>query len=160
MLGVASVLAGCKKPQPPQLTPKSAKVIAVDLAGIDLRVLFDAYNPNAYDLSVRRVSAHVVVDGKLDLGTVTADQPMSLPAGQRIALEVPLQVRWNGATALAAVGASRRSVPYEVDGIANVGGETLNLDVPFKMKGEITQQQLVNVTLKSLGNIPGLAPPR
>lgn len=158
----ASLLAigACKKPQPPQLIPQSAKVTNVDLAGIDLRVTFDAYNPNTYDLSVRRVSAHVVLDGKFDLGTVTADQPISLPAGKRILIEVPLAVRWNGASALGGLGAVKKAVPYEVDGIANVGGETLNLDVPFKLKGEITQQQLVNATLKSLGNIPGLAPPR
>ncbi len=163
VLGAAALAVGvpaCKKPLPPQLSPQSAKVLNVDLAGIDLRVTFDAFNPNAYDLSVRRVTAHVVIDGKLDLGTVTADQPISLPAGKRILIEVPIQVRWNGASALGAVGAVKKVVPYEVDGTANVGGETLNLDVPFKLKGEITQQQLVNATLKSLPNIPGIAPPR
>lgn len=151
---------GCKKPEPPQLVPQSAKVMNVDLAGIDLRVTFDAYNPNSYDLSVRRVTGHVVLDGRFDLGTVTADQPISLPAQKRVLIEVPLVVRWNGASALGGLGAVKKAVPYEVDGTANVGGEKLNLDVPFKLRGEITQQQLLNATLKSLGNIPGLAPPR
>lgn len=157
---IALPLAGCKKPQPPTLIPQSAKVTNIDVAGIDMRVTFDAFNPNGYDLAVRKVSAHVVLDGKLDLGTVTADKPITLPAGQRILIEVPIQMRWNGAVGLGAIGALKKTVPYDVDGTANVGGETLNLDVPFKLKGEISQQQLVNATLKSLGNIPGLAPPR
>lgn len=163
VLGAAALvlaMPACKKPQPPQLVPQSAKVMNVDVAGIDMRVTFDAFNPNAYDLSVRRVTAHVVIDGKLDLGTVSADQPISLPAGKRILVEVPIAVRWNGATALGALGAVKKVIPYEVDGTANVGGETLNLDVPFKLRGEITQQQLVNATLKSLPNIPGITPPR
>lgn len=156
----ALALVACSKPQPPQLVPKSAKVTNVDLAGMDVRVTFDAWNPNGYDLSVRRVTAHVVLDGKFDLGTVTADQPISLPAGKRVLIEVPLQVRWNGAASLGALGTVKRAVPYSVDGTANVGGERLNLDVPFTIHGEVTQQQLVNAALKSIPNIPGLPTPR
>ena len=50
----------CTKPQPPQLTPKEAKVTSVDISGFDLRVKMEAVNPNGIDLSVRSVVAKVI----------------------------------------------------------------------------------------------------
>lgn len=156
---LASAGAGCSKPKPPQLTPRSAKVTKLDLAGVDLRVEMEAFNPNGFDLAVRRVTGHVVIDGKYDLGTVAVDQPITLPAGARTNLDVPLSVKWNGAQTFAAIGAARRAVPYTVDGTATIGGERFNVDVPFTLKGEITEEQVVSAALRSLQNLPGLFPP-
>lgn len=146
----------CKKPLPPQLTPKEAKVTSVDLTGFDMRVKMEAFNPNGFDLSVRTVVAHVVVDGTDDLGTVTAAEPMSLPANARTLLDVPLNVKWKGAVNLATIAASKRPIPYTVDGTATVGGASLNVDVPFKLQGVLTPEQLQQAGLKSLQAIPGL----
>jgi LEA14-like dessication related protein len=159
-------IAACAKPKPPQLTPKEAKVTAVDLAGFDMRVKMEAFNPNGYDLSVRSVVGHVVVDGTQDLGTVTASQPINLPANARTLIEVPLTMKWKGAVNLATLAASKRPVPYVVDGTATVGGESLNVDIPFKLQGVITPEQLQQAGLKSLQaipglqNLPGLLPPK
>ncbi len=153
------VLAGpvaCSKPQPPQLTPKEAKVTAVDLTGFDMRVKMEAFNPNGYDVSVRTVVAHVVVDGTHDLGTVTAAQPFNLPANARTVIDVPLSVKWKGAVNFASLATSKRPIPYAVDGTATVGGESLNVDVPFKLQGVITPEQLQQAGLKSLQAIPAL----
>jgi len=150
---------GCSRPKPPQLTPRSAKVTNVDLAGVDLKVDMDALNPNGFDLAVRRVAGHVVIDGKYDLGTVTVDQPITLPAGARTNLVVPLSVKWNAAQTFAAVAALKRAVPYAVDGTATVGSERFSAVVPFTMKGEITEEQIVNAALRSLQGLPGLFPP-
>jgi LEA14-like dessication related protein len=148
----------CKKPLPPQLTPKEAKVTAVDLTGFDMRVKMEAFNPNGFELSVRSVVGHVVVDGTHDLGTVTSAQPISLPANARTVIDVPLNMKWKGAVNLATLAAARRAIPYTVDGTATVGGESLNIDVPFKLQGTITPEQLQQAGLKSLQNIPGLPP--
>ena len=150
------VAGACSKPLPPQLTPKEAKVTSVDPTGFDMRVKMEAFNPNGFELSVRSVVAHVVVDGTHDLGTVTAAQPMSLPANARTLIDVPLNMKWKGAVNLATLAASRRPIPYVVDGTATVGGESLNIDVPFKLQGTMTPEQLQAAGLKSLQNIPGL----
>ena len=147
----------CSKPLPPQLTPKEAKVTAVDLTGFDMLVKMEAFNPNGFALSVRSVVAHVVVDGTHDLGTVTAAQPIELPANARTLVEVPINVKWAGAVNLANLAASKRPIPYTVDGTATVGGASLNVDVPFKLQGVLTPEQLRQAGLKSLQAIPGLS---
>lgn len=156
LLACAAAAGACSKPQPPQLTPKEAKVTSVDLAGFDMTVKMDAVNPNGISLSIQRVVAHVIVDGTQDLGTVTASQPIDLPASSRTAIDVPMTVKWKDATSLALIAAARRPVPYVVDGTATVGGERLNVDVPFKMVGTLTPEQLQQAGMRSLQNIPGL----
>jgi LEA14-like dessication related protein len=159
VLVVSAVLlaaGACAKPQPPQLTPKEAKVTAVDLTGFDLRVKLEAFNPNGFDLSVQSVVAHVVVDGTRDLGTVTSPFPFNLPANARTVIDAPLNVKWKGAADFASLATSKRPIPYTIDGTAAVGGSSLNVEVPFKLQGVITPEQLQQAGLKSLQAIPGL----
>ncbi len=154
--GALAVSAGCSKPQPPQLTPQSARVTSVDMTGFDMTVKMDAFNPNAFELAVQSVVAHVIVDGNQDLGTVTASKPIALAANSHTAVDVPMTVKWKNATAFATIAASRRPVPYTLDGTATVGGNSLNVDVPFKLQGTITAEQLQQAGLKSLQNIPNM----
>lgn len=159
LLVVIVSLAGavaCSKPQPPQLTPQQAKVTAVDMNGFDMMVKMDAFNPNAFELAVQSVVAHVVVDGNQDLGTVTASKPITLAASAHTPIDVPMTLKWKSATGFAAIAASRRPVPYTVDGTATVGGNRLNVDIPFKLQGTMTPEQLQQAGLKSLQAIPGL----
>lgn len=162
----SSASVACSKPQPPQLTPEQAKVTAVDMNGFDMTVKMDAFNPNGFELAVQSVVAHVIVDGNQDLGTVTASKPIVLPASAHTAIDVPMNVKWKNATGFATIATSRRPVPYTVDGTATVGGNRLNVDIPFKLQGTITAEQLQQAGLKSLQAIPGLqglpglAPPR
>ena len=54
-------------------------------------------------------------------------------------------------------------MPYTVDGTATVGGERLNVDVPFKLSGTMTPEQLQGALMKSLQGlpaIPGLTVPK
>lgn len=154
---LASVgLWGCNKPKPPQLTPKEVAVTSVDMGGFDMRVKMEAFNPNGFDIAVRSITAHVVVDGTQDLGTVTASQPITLPANARTLIDVPMNVKWKGIGGLAALAQARKPVPYTVEGTATVGGESLNVDLPFKLTGTITPEQVQQALAKSLKGIPGL----
>ncbi|MDB4937682.1 MAG: hypothetical protein JWP87_4654, partial [Labilithrix sp.] len=91
-----------------------------------------------------------------DLGTVTASTPITLAANAHTAIEVPMNVKWKNATGFAAIVTARRPVPYTLDGTATVGGNRLNVDVPFKLQGTMTPEQLQQAGLKSLQAIPGL----
>jgi LEA14-like dessication related protein len=161
-VALIATAAACSKPQPPQLTPKEAKVTAVDISGFDMRVKMEAFNPNAVDLSVRSVVAHVVVDGNQDLGTVTSSTVVNLPANARTVIDVPMNVKWTNVGVVASLAAAKKPVGYTVDGTATVGGERLNVDIPFKVTGTITPEQLQQALVKSLKGlqIPGLTPPR
>ncbi|MBX3187613.1 MAG: LEA type 2 family protein [Labilithrix sp.] len=161
LVALGALFFGCSPPAPPTLTPKEAKVTTLDLAGIDLRVTMEVHNPNKIDLAVRAVTARVLLDGKHDLGTMTITQPVTLPAGARTLVEVPLSMKWKDATLFGVFAAAKRSVPYTIDGTATIGGERLNVTLPFTMKGVVTAEELTAATLKSLKGlpaIPGLAP--
>jgi LEA14-like dessication related protein len=156
VLLVVVALTACSKPQPPQLTPQQVAVTAVDVSGFDMRVKMDAFNPNGFAITVQSVVAHVIVDGSQDLGVVTSSTPIALPAGAHTAIDVPMNVKWKGLGGLATLAQARKPVPYTVDGTAKVGGESLNVDLPFKLQGQITPEQVQQAAMKSLQAIPGL----
>jgi LEA14-like dessication related protein len=153
-----AAVAGCSRPEPPHLTPESATVTAVSAAGIDLQVRLDAHNPNKIALSTRSVKASVVLDGKYDVGTVTVAAPLTLPAEKHTRLDVPLSVKWRDLSGIAALAMQSRGVPYQVDGTVSLGVDAINFDVPFRMGGTITHEQLMHAVANSLPNlgIPGL----
>jgi LEA14-like dessication related protein len=158
--GCLVALIACSKPDPPVLTPKSARVTQVSLAGVDLMLDVEAMNPNAVELAIREVSGKVVLDGKYDLGIATVAAPIRLPAGARTEVAVPMALTWKDVSALATLAASSRAVPFTVDGTVNVGGERLNVDVPFHLTGTLTHDDLVKAAQRSLPGLPGLAVPR
>ncbi|MDC0682979.1 LEA type 2 family protein [Sorangium atrum] len=154
LLAAAITLIACSRPEPPTLKPELAAVTAVTAQGIDLRVQIQAYNPNSIDLSTRSMKASVLLDGKYDVGTVTALTPLDLPAKKWTRIEAPLSVKWKDLTSIAALAAQSRGIPYQVSGTVAIGGETLNVDVPFRLAGTITHEQLVTAIGNSLPGLP------
>lgn len=157
-LVLALAVLSCSRPDPPTLTPEQARVTSITPAGIDLMVRLEAYNPNSVDLSARKVVARVKLDGRIDLGTVKVPTALKLPAQRRTKLDVPLSVKWSDLSLVMGLATSNRSVPYEVDGTVELGGDTLSVDVPFRIGGTLTHEELVRATVKSLPKIaiPGL----
>jgi LEA14-like dessication related protein len=153
---VAVAALGCSRPDPPTLTPEQAKVTRISPDGLDMEVRLEAYNPNSVDLSARSLKAKVTLDGKYHVGDVKSAAKVVLPAHKRTKLEVPLSVKWTDLSGLISLAASNRAVPYELDGTVEVGGDALSLDVPFKLRGMITHDELVRATMNSLPKIPGL----
>ncbi|AUX29887.1 MULTISPECIES: LEA type 2 family protein [Sorangium] len=154
LLAAAVSLVACSRPEPPTLKPEVAAVTAVTAQGIDLRVQIQAYNPNSVDLSTRSLKATVLLDGKIDVGTVTVPTPLKLRSKQWTRIDAPLSVKWQDLTSIAALAAQGRGVPYQVNGTVAIGGETLNVDVPFRLAGTLTQEQLVTVIGNSLPGLP------
>lgn len=153
------LLVGCKKPLPPQITVKSGQITRIDPQGFDVLLHITATNPNSYALSVRGISAEVIVDGRLDLGKVTIDKPVSLPPGQAVPIDVPIASQWKDLPAIATLAASNRAIPYTVKGTVTVGGESLNVDVPYAFDGTITHEQILKAAIGSIPKIPGLKLP-
>jgi LEA14-like dessication related protein len=152
-------LPACSKPKPPQITVKSGQITRIDPQGIELLLHLDAFNPNGYALSVRGISASVLVDGRLDLGKVTIERPVSIPAGQRVPIDAPIASRWNDLPSIALLAASNRTVPYTVKGTVTLGGESLSVDVPYAFDGVITHEQIVHAALGSIPKLPGVKLP-
>jgi LEA14-like dessication related protein len=147
-------LLACSTPQPPTLQPEKVTVTSVDGQAIHLQVTLTATNPNAVDLAVQDVTAHVKVADKIDLGSVTLPKALSLPAGKATSIDAPLTVPWGDVTAFAQLAGAAATVPYTVDGTVELGGSLLHVTVPYHLTGSMTRQQFVSVTLRSL--VPGL----
>jgi LEA14-like dessication related protein len=156
LLLAALASAGCSGPEPPTLTPVSGAITSVSPAGLGLRVKLEAYNPNSFALTTRDVTAKVTLDGRYDAGTVTIRHPLDLPAQKRTPLDIPVTMTWRDLTGLAGLAAAGRDLPYAVEGTVAIGGEKLNVNVPFRIAGTVTQKQLLQATMSSLPQIPGL----
>jgi LEA14-like dessication related protein len=154
----ALALVACAKPDPPKLTPLSAKVTSISPLGIDVALRLEAENPNRSDLTARSVTATITLDGRYVLGTVTVPHALNLPAHQKTTIDVPVSSRWQDLSGLVSLAAAGKDIPYKVDGTVELGGDLLSIPVPFHLGGTVTREQLTQATLKSLPKIPGLLP--
>ena len=154
----AFVLLGsaCAKPEPPRITPKEARVTAIGPQGIELLLLVEAVNPNRFTLTAQSFTGKATLDGKWEMGSVTIDKAIVLPPNVPTPIEVPMKLPWTDLRALTALAMSPRPVPYAVQGSAKIGGDRLNVDVPFGIVGTITREQIAAAAMKSL---PGAFPP-
>lgn len=156
---IALLGSACSKPEPPTLVPKEAKVTAVGPTGLSLLLRMEATNPNRVTLSAQSVTGKATLDGKWDVGTVTISKPIALPPNVPTMIDVPLTLPWTDLNALGALATAPGPVPYVVEGTVAVGGERLNVNLPFRLSGTITREQIANAALKSLPAIPGLTFP-
>jgi LEA14-like dessication related protein len=151
--------AACSKPEPPKLVPKEAKVTAIGPTGASVLLRMEATNPNRLTLSLRSVTGKAKLDGRWELGTVTITKPVVLPPNVPTMIDVPMTLPWTDMKTLGALASTTGPVPYVVDGTVTVGGENLNVDLPFSISGTITREQVLGAALKSLPAIPGFTVP-
>jgi LEA14-like dessication related protein len=151
---IGFLLMACNRPKPPTLTPEKGELTAIGPDGIHLTLHLGVENPNRFELSARSVTGRVLLDGKHDMGTVAVSQPFRLPAGQVTRLSVPITVALRDVPLILGLAASNRDLSYDVDGTVNVGGDSLNVNLPFHLRGELTHEQLVRATVNSLPRFP------
>ena len=154
----ALVLVACSKPQPPRLTPLSAKVTAISTQGLDVALKLEADNPNDSAITARSLTATITLDGRYVLGTVTVPHNINLPPHQKTVLDVPVSSRWKDLAGLTTLAMAGKDVPYKIDGKVELGGDMVSIDVPFQVGGTVTREQLAQAALSSLPKIPGLLP--
>lgn len=147
------VLAACSKPEPPELKVKTVQVTGADLSSLTFHVGVEAFNPNRIALSARRVTGTVRIDGKDDLGTATVDTPISLPAGERTMIDVPLAVKWQNIGIVSTLLARAEPIPYEIKGTATFGTERFSVDKPFEAKGTFTREELTNAAVRGVSGL-------
>jgi LEA14-like dessication related protein len=154
-----TLLVACSKPKPPEITVKSGQITRIDAQGIDLILRIEAQNPNGYTLAVRGISANVLLDGRLDLGKVDIQKPVSIPSGERLPMDVPIASQWNDLPAIGLLAASNRAIPYTVKGTVALGTQSISVDVPYSFDGVITHEQIVHAALGSIPKLPGIKLP-
>ena len=154
--GAASVWFFTSGPESPTITPKSADVRAVTPRGLELVAHVEVKNPNAIALTVREVRARVTLDGRIDLGQVTQSSPVALPAREAKELAIPLSVGWTDLPAVAMLALGQKPVACVIAGSVQVGGETLRVDLPFRLEASIPTEKLRGVALGAIPKLPDL----
>jgi LEA14-like dessication related protein len=147
-------LVACGRPKAPTITPEKGELTAIGPDGIHLLLHLNVENPNRFDLAARSVTARVVLDGKHEVGSVALSQPFQLPARQVTRLSVPTTLALRDVPVVLALAASSRDVTYDANGTVNIGGDSLNVNLPFHLSGALTHQQLLQATMNSLPRLP------
>ncbi|HEY3255841.1 MAG TPA: LEA type 2 family protein [Polyangiaceae bacterium] len=157
LLVAAALASACAKPKPPTITPKSAQVLAVGATGVTLAVAFDVANPNRFPLIVHAVDGRFLLGAGagVELGKAHAEPASSIPAQGSSTVISEVAVGWTNLAALTPFLLSPAAVPYRFDGSATLGGDSLNLSLPFVLSGELSRAQLINVGLSGLGQAAG-----
>lgn len=144
-------LGACASPQPPIVVPQSVQVVGVSGAGLRLAVTLTVTNPNAFPLIAHRVVGDLFI-GMSDqkLGTGQASPRQSIPSKGSSVVESQLQVAWQDLTILGRL-MGQPAVPYSFRGQVTIGGDTLSVNVPFDLRGQLTREQLIAAGLRGLG---------
>ena len=148
------IAGGCNRPKPPTITPEKGELTSIGPDGIHLTLHLRVENPNSFDLSARSATGRVLLEGKYEVGSVALAQPFRLPAGQASRLSVPTTLALRDVPVILGLAASNRDLTYDVDGTVNVGGDSINVNLPFHLSGAITHEQLLRATMNSLPRLP------
>lgn len=154
LFGALLAATACSKPQPPTITPRAVKVSSVGPAGLTLAIELDVHNPNSFALSARSVEGTLEIGEGVEVGSARATPEAAIPARESAIVQSELHVNVTNLPALAPYALLERPVPYRFRGQAQVGGESLNVGVPFELRGELTRAQLLELGLRGLGALP------
>lgn len=159
LLSLCAVLvlcAGCSRPKPPTVTPVSAEVTSLSPTVLNLLAKLDVHNPNGFPLVVHGVSGKLVLDKSINMGTARTVSGVSVAPNATQRVSVTLSVPWQNLARLAPLVLTGQPVSYRFDGKATIGGNHLNVDLPFTLTGSLTSEQLLQAGLKNLPKLPGL----
>lgn len=151
---VGLAFTACGRPKPPTITPEKGELTAIGPDGVHLILYLNVENPNRFDLSARSVTGRVLLDGKHDVGNIAVSQPFRLAAEKVTRLSVPATLALKDVPVVLGLAASNRDLTYDVDGTVMVGGDSINVNLPFHLSGVLTHQQLLQATMNSLPRLP------
>jgi LEA14-like dessication related protein len=151
-----ALLLGCSKPKPVEVTPRSVQVVALQPQGLELEVVLDVRNPNGFAITAHDVSGTIQLQNGVELGRGKAPAAVTVLAEQTAAVPTRLSMAWTNLAALAPYALSPQPVPYRIVGKARVGGERLNVELPFDISGTLTREQVLQASLRGAA---GLIPP-
>jgi len=147
---LAALLAAvaCSKPKPVQITPQSVQLASVGPDGVGVSLLLNVHNPNGFPIIAQSVNATFELQDGSELGRGSATTAFTIPAEGDTALPADLSMRWTNLAALTPYALAGKALPYRISGTARLGGESLNLDVPFSIAGQLTPQQVLAAGLR------------
>lgn len=150
LLLAASVFAAaaCSKPKPVEVTPRSAQIASIGPEGVNLSIVLDVHNPNSFAISASGVNATLELENGAELGRGSALPAFTIPAEGDASLMAQLGMRWTNLALVTPYALNGKAMPYRIRGTARVGGEHLNVDLPFTISGQLTPAQALQAGVR------------
>ncbi|HXK17865.1 MAG TPA: LEA type 2 family protein [Polyangiaceae bacterium] len=144
----ALLAVACFKPKPVELTPESVQLSSISPDGVGLAVVLKVHNPNGFPISASAVNAVIELEDGSELGQGNATPAFTIPAEGNVAIPAQLSMRWTNVALLAPYALGAKPLPYRLHGSAHLGGESLNVEVPFSISGQLTPEQVLQAGLR------------
>jgi LEA14-like dessication related protein len=135
---LGALAGGCIRVEAPQLQAQSMEFTGIDGNGLAFRVVFNAYNPNGYELNIRELSAQLTLDNNAAGSSVTA-LGVVLPPQRWVPVTASVVVPWNGAPAYLMAAAGSPTVSYTLQGTVVVE-HYLSLRASFATRGTVARE--------------------
>jgi LEA14-like dessication related protein len=124
--------------QQPVVQLKDVAVQSVGLAGGNLAVKLNVYNPNNYRLDATRLTYNVTVGDNVNLATGALDSRFTVQSGDSTIVVIPVSFTYNGVGAAGRQLMNTGAVDYHVNGDVTVGTVVGNFTVPYTSTGKFT----------------------
>ncbi|MBI5512431.1 MAG: LEA type 2 family protein [Deltaproteobacteria bacterium] len=156
LLLALSTLLGCgffRKPTLPRLTVRGVDIVEATSAGLHLRTHMVVRNTNAVGLTARSIKLRVTVAAR-DLGETELPNATRLPSEVDVPIDADVTAAWGDLPGILVVTALNQQVPYRLDGTVKVGGEDINLQVPFHVESSFPRQVLLDAAGAAVQRVP------
>jgi LEA14-like dessication related protein len=135
-------LCSCS-PKTPTLVPQVARVLWVGPTGLRLAIEVDVHNPNSFPIVANAIEGVVELGNGSKLGRGLAYPQGSIPAEGASRVTTQVDIQWQNLGAFAPFMMSAGPVPYVFKGSALIGGEDINISIPFQVNGQLTRAEII-----------------
>ncbi len=148
---LGALAGGCIHVEAPQLQAQSMEFTGIDGNGLAFRVVFNAYNPNSYELNIRELNAQLTLDNN-DAGSSVTAVGTVLPPQRWVPVTANVIVPWNGAPAYLMAAAGSPTVNYTLHGQVVVE-HYLSLRASFTTSGSVPREFFLRGALGSVNSV-------
>ena len=122
----------------PVVAVRGVKVHSVGLTGGSLDVSLLIANPNPYPLPVHRATYRFVLSDSTEVGRGESATAFTVPAHDSAAVQLPVDVSWQGLRAAARDASRDGTVDYRLTGTVTLDTPLGDPSVPFDVAGRFT----------------------
>lgn len=152
LTAIGAAATGCTiHVESPQLQAQSMEFTGIDGNGLAFRVVMNAYNPNGFDLTIRELNAHLLLDGN-DAGSSVTAVGAALPAQRWVPVTCNVVVPWRGAPGYLMSAMGSPTVNYTLEGQVTVE-HYLSVRASFSTTGSAPREFFLRGAMNSVGGM-------
>jgi LEA14-like dessication related protein len=146
LLGCAALRQATGRFERPTLDYESWSA-ALDAEGVLIALHYRLYNPNDFELDLRRLTYELEVEGRRAAEGALPGGLKARPKGAT-AVAIPVRLLWRDIPWLTQVVLTRDTVAYRVTGVAGVASPLGAIDVPFEHRDRAALPRLPAIRIE------------